>query len=78
MQFNTEKCTVMHIGRHNPMFTYTIANKQLEAVKQEKDLGVIIAEDLKPSHHCIESYTMWIAFSDSLKEQFRPDNREPC
>jgi len=57
MQFNTEKCTVMHIGRHNPMFTYTIANKQLEAVKQEKDLGVIIAEDLKPSIHCTESYT---------------------
>jgi len=48
----------MHIIRHNPMFTYTIQNKQLEEDKQEKDLGVIIAEDLKPSHHCIESYTM--------------------
>ena len=49
MQFNTEKCKVMHIGRHNPMFTYTIANKQLEAVKQERDLGVIIAENLTQS-----------------------------
>ena len=57
MQFNPDKCKVMHIGRHNPMFTYTIANKQLEAVKEEKDLGVIIAEDLKPSAHCTESYT---------------------
>jgi len=57
MQYNTEKCKVMHIIRHNPMFTYTIQNKQLEEDKQEKDLGVIIAEDLKPSHHCIESYT---------------------
>jgi len=58
MQFNTEKCKVMHIGRHNPMFIYTIgANKQLEAVKQERDVGVITAEDLKPSAHCTESYT---------------------
>jgi len=39
------------------MFTYTIANKQLEAVKQERDLRFIIAEDLKPSAHCTESYT---------------------
>jgi len=39
------------------MCTYTIANKQLEAVKQERDLRFIIAEDLKPSAHCTESYT---------------------
>ena len=57
MQFNTEKCKVMHIGRHNTMFTYTIENKQLEAVKQERDLRFIIAEDLKPSAHCTERYT---------------------
>ena len=36
MQFNTEKCKMMHIGRHNPMFTYTIANKHLEAVNSFK------------------------------------------
>jgi len=68
----------MHIGRHNPMCTYTIANKQLEAVKQERDLGVIIAEDLKPLAHCTESYTKANRCSDSLKEQFRQDNRESC
>ena len=57
----------MHIGIHNPMFTYTIANKQLEAVKQERDLRFIIAEDLKPSAHCTESYTKANRMLDWLK-----------
>ena len=57
MQFNVDKCKVMHIGKHNPEFKYTMANTQLETVHEEKDLGVIISEDLKPSAHCIHSYT---------------------
>ena len=57
MQFNAEKCKVMHIGKHNPRFKYTMANTQLETVDEEKDLGVLISEDLKPSAHCIHSYS---------------------
>jgi len=57
MQFNVEKCKVMHIGRHNPEFRYTLLDKQLETVNEEKDLGVLISDDLKPSAHCIHSYT---------------------
>ena len=29
-----------------------MANTQLETVHEEKDLGVLITEDLKPSAHC--------------------------
>ena len=39
MQFNVEKCKVMHIGKHNPEFRYTLLDKQLETVNEEKDLG---------------------------------------
>jgi len=56
MQFNVEKCKVMHIGRHNPEYRYTLLDKQLETAN-EKDLGVLISDDLKPSAHCILSYT---------------------
>ena len=56
MQFNIDKCKVMHIGRHNPEFEYTMMDKQLEIVNEEKDLGVLICDDLKPSAHCIYSY----------------------
>jgi len=31
--------------------------KQLEDVNQEKDLGIIITDDLKPSAHCTQNYT---------------------
>jgi len=57
MQFNIEKCKVIHIGRHNPGFKYTMMNNQLKVVNEEKDLGVFISDDLKPSAHCIYCYT---------------------
>ena len=56
MQFNVDKCKVMHIGKHNPEFKYSMANTELETVQEEKDLGVLISEDLKPSAHYTHSY----------------------
>ena len=56
MQFNVDKCKVMHIWKHNPEVKYTMANTQLKTVHEE-DLGVLITEDLKSSAHCIHSYT---------------------
>jgi len=53
MQFNVDKCKVMHIGKHNPE---SMANTELETVQEEKDLGVLISEDLKPSAHYTHSY----------------------
>jgi len=56
MQFNIDKCKVMHIGKHNLEFKYSMANTELETVREEKDLGVLISEDLKLSAHCTHSY----------------------
>ena len=53
MQFNVDKCKVMHIGKHNPE---SMANTELETVQEEKDLGMLISEDLKPSAHYTHSY----------------------
>ena len=57
MTFNFTKCKVMHLGRRNPRFNYTMgghapAGTVLEVVEQEKDVGVIISSDLKPSAQC--------------------------
>ncbi len=49
LQFNEEKCKVMHIGRNNPGYEYYLGPTALEETVEEKDLGVIIANDLKPS-----------------------------
>ena len=52
MEFNVEKCKVMHIGGTIRNFMYFMDQKQLEVVEEEKDLGVVITNDLKASHQC--------------------------
>ena len=37
----------MHFGFNNTRHTYTMNNKELQTVSEEKDLGVIIQDNLK-------------------------------
>ena len=37
----------MHIGKGNPGFSYVLGGTTLEETKKEKDLGVLITDDLK-------------------------------
>ena len=56
MEFNVEKCKVMHFGSRNNKFNYCTRGKQLEVVSVERDLGVIIASNLKVADHCQQAY----------------------
>jgi len=56
MQFNVDKCKVMHIGKKNPFYSYKMNGAKLEEVTVEKDLGVYISNDAKPSVQCQQSY----------------------
>ena len=54
MLFNSTKCSVIHFGRHNAHYHYTMdgyapAGTVLENVPEQKDLGVMIHQSLKPS-----------------------------
>ena len=49
------KCKVMHIGRNNPRNDYKIGDVLLEKVSEERDLGVYLSDDLKPSLQCVEA-----------------------
>ena len=60
MQFNAVKCKVLHIGRNNPGFPYTMggyapAGTVLEEVSEEKDVGVMVYISLKPSAQCAKA-----------------------
>ena len=60
MIFNASKCKVIHFGKRNPGYSYTIggyapAGTVLECVQEEKDLGVIIHQSLKPSAQCAKA-----------------------
>ena len=50
--FNRSKCKVMHFGKSNTRQGYTMGGHTLESSKQEKDLGVLIDDNLKPTAQC--------------------------
>lgn len=47
MKFNTDKCSVMHLGYQNPSYEYQLCNKTLNVSDKERDLGVIVDKSLK-------------------------------
>ena len=51
MQFNLEKCKVMHFGYNNPCLEYTMGKAKSTVTKSEKNLGVVIDSTLKPAAH---------------------------
>ena len=55
MEFNVEKCAVLHFGYHNPRRPYSLDGSALPVKSCEKDLGVWISDDLKCSVHCAEA-----------------------
>jgi hypothetical protein len=52
MQFNAEKCKVMHVGRSNQRFQYSMGGVVLGETEEEKDVGVTINKSLKPTGQC--------------------------
>ena len=55
MLFNIDKCSVMHIGTQKENRRYELCGKELKVATEERDLGVIIHNSLKPSRQCAEA-----------------------
>ena len=53
MQFNTEKCTVLHMGKNNKTAEYNLGANKIKVSTQERDLGVIIDKSGKSSEQCV-------------------------
>ena len=56
MKLHPDKCKVMHLGRDNPQTSYSLKREDgsshtLETTNQEKDLGVLIDDQLKYTAH---------------------------
>lgn len=49
LQFNNEKFKVMHLGRKNPEHQYHMGNTPVSTTEEEKDLGLGVNPNLKPS-----------------------------
>ena len=46
LEFNVDKCKVMHLGKANPHNKYLFGEKELSVVHEERDLGVMFSDDL--------------------------------
>ena len=51
LSFNVSKCKFLHLGRSAPDRTYQIQNQIIEQVTAEKDLGIIIDNQMKFHQH---------------------------
>jgi ribonuclease P/MRP protein subunit RPP40 len=56
MSFNVGKCKVMHLGGHNLEWNYVMSQQRLKVVREERDLGVVLRDDLKVSGNCQQAY----------------------
>jgi hypothetical protein len=70
MLFNVDKCKVMHIGYNNPRAVLKLNNKELLAVTEEKDLGVIVDNGLKFSHQCADAVSKANRVLGMIKRSF--------
>ena len=52
MNFNIDKCSVIHFGQQNRKYEYTMNNQVVSSNSSQRDLGVILSETSKPSIQC--------------------------
>ena len=57
MSFNIDKCKVLHYGKGNIEYKYSMSGQPLDEVDSEKDLGIIFSKNLKVAEQCKEAYT---------------------
>ena len=51
LPFNVSKCKTLHLDRTNPNHVYTMAGCDINQISEEKDLGVMIDDQLKFHKH---------------------------
>ena len=52
MQFNVDKCSVIHLGHKNKQYDYKLGDSALKKSVKEKDLGVEVDSSMKFSNQC--------------------------
>ena len=52
MEFNIDKCSVIHIGAKNGKNKYSFCDSKLRVSSKERDLGIIMDDKLKFTEQC--------------------------
>ena len=75
MTFNLEKCKVMHVGKNNPHYEYTMGGVKLSETDEERDIGVMITKTLKPSSQCNKAAARATSVLNQIKRNFHYRDR---
>ena len=79
LKFNTEKCHKMSIG-HTLQTAYYLTDvkgvKNVEQVAEERDLGILITDDLKWSYQCNSAAAKSMSVLTMIKRTFSALNKE--
>lgn len=70
MQFNVDKCKVMHIGNNNPNHIYRFFGGELTTSSCERDLGVFVCDNFKFSKQCIAAEKKAMKILGFIKRSF--------
>ena len=77
MEFGIAKCAVIHFGASNPNISYSLGGEQLHVSTEERLLGLIVADTLKPSLHCQKLASAAHAKLSVLFRCFGPIHKRP-
>ena len=55
MDFDINKCSTLHIGIHNTGNRYTPDRFDIGKSNSEKDLGLLVSQNLRPREQCISA-----------------------
>ena len=76
MLFNIKKCKVVHIGHNNSHAMYEMDREVLEEVVEERDLGVIMHNDMNCNEQCVKAVKTANRILGMIKRTFNYLNRE--
>ena len=68
LKFNIDKC---NFGQGEPTVKYTMNEINLEGTEEEKDLGVLISDNLQPSIQCANSAKKAMSALALLQKSFK-------
>jgi len=71
IKFHPEKCYVMHLGKHNPENDYIMSGHKLCKLESERDLGVIVDNNLTFDEHITEKVSKARQIWGMIRRTFR-------
>jgi Reverse transcriptase (RNA-dependent DNA polymerase)/Endonuclease-reverse transcriptase len=75
MEFNIPKCKIMHVGRTNPQYKYNMNGEEISVVQEEKDIGVIVQNTLKPGKQVEKAANLAAAVLRQIQRNFHYRDR---